>query len=69
LSTHTYTVNGMTCDHCRQAVTTELMALDGVQAVDVDLAGGQVRVTAVPQPTRDLIVGAVCEAGYELGES
>jgi copper chaperone CopZ len=34
----TYTVVGMTCGHCVEAVTTELRQVSGVKAVDIDLA-------------------------------
>jgi copper chaperone CopZ len=40
----TYTVTGMTCDHCVRAVTQEVSAIDGVTAVDVDLATGTLTV-------------------------
>ena len=33
----TYTVAGMSCEHCKHAVTEELTQVDGVAAVDVDL--------------------------------
>jgi copper ion binding protein len=62
----TYTVTGMTCDHCVRAVTTEVAALDGVSAVDVDLASGQVTVTSEAPLDRDAVLAAVDEAGYEL---
>ena len=38
--TSTYTVTGMTCAHCVQAVTSEISELPGVSAVEVDLASG-----------------------------
>ena len=65
-TTHTYTVEGMTCDHCRRAVTTELLALDGVQGVEVDLASGTVTVEAAETPDREQVSAAVEEAGYVL---
>jgi copper chaperone len=44
--TTTYAVTGMTCEHCVNAVTSELGGLGGVSAVTVDLvAGGVSRVT------------------------
>ncbi len=62
----TYTVTGMTCGHCVNAVTTELSRLPGVEAVDVDLATGAVSVEST-QPLDDGAVReAVDEAGYEL---
>ena len=62
----TFTVDGMTCDHCRHAVTAEISAVPGVDAVDVDLATGLVTVTADGPVDRADIAAAVDEAGYEL---
>ena len=33
----TYSVPGMSCDHCKYAVSEELSQVGGVAAVDVDL--------------------------------
>jgi copper chaperone len=62
----TFTVTGMTCDHCRRAVTEEISAVDGVESVDVDLASGTVTVTTAGPVDRADIVAAVDEAGYAL---
>ena len=62
----TFTVDGMTCDHCRHAVTTEICALPGVDSVDVDLVSGTVTVTANAPIDRADIAAAVDEAGYTL---
>lgn len=35
------TVKGMSCNHCRQAVTEALNAIPGVTDVNVDLASGE----------------------------
>jgi copper chaperone CopZ len=65
-NTTTYTVTGMTCQHCVASVTEEISDLDGVQTVTVDLAGGRVTVTsAAPLPERS-VRAAVTEAGYQL---
>jgi copper chaperone CopZ len=37
----TYTVVGMTCGHCVQAVTAELIKVPGVHGVEVELSTGQ----------------------------
>ena len=67
--TSTYTVTGMTCGHCVQAVTGELSALPGVDAVQVDLTSGAVTVTsAAPLAAAD-VRAAVDEAGYELSDA
>src|SRR5690349_14011178 len=41
----TYTVNGMTCDHCVLSVREEVEEVDGVTAVDVDLPTGRMVVS------------------------
>ena len=48
MSTITYTVPGMTCDHCKHAVTEELTDVAGVSAVDVNLDTKLVTVTGEP---------------------
>jgi copper chaperone len=59
-------VVGMTCDHCANAVQTEISKLPGVTDVHVDVAGGTVRVTGDAVPGDDSLRGAVEEAGYQL---
>ncbi|WP_433374162.1 heavy-metal-associated domain-containing protein [Actinoplanes sp. CA-142083] len=67
--TSTYTVTGMTCSHCVQAVTGELTALPGVADVAVDLASGAVTVTSEAPLADDDVRAAVDEAGYELANA
>jgi copper chaperone CopZ len=62
----TFTVTGMTCAHCQLAVTREISAVSGVEAVSVDLASGTVTVTATQPVDRADIAAAVDEAGYVL---
>jgi copper chaperone CopZ len=62
----TFTVTGMTCDHCRRAVAQEVSAVAGVESVDVDLASGSVTVTTARPVDRADIAAAVDEAGYVL---
>jgi copper chaperone len=57
-------VPGMTCDHCVQAVSSEIGKLPGVNGVDVDLASKSVVVTGTDFD-REAIRAAVEEAGYE----
>ena len=66
VGTMTFPVAGMTCDHCRNAVTTEVSAVAGVQAVDVDLEAGTVTISADRPVDRADIAAAVDEAGYTL---
>jgi copper chaperone CopZ len=67
--TSTYTVAGMTCEHCVQAVTGELTALPGVDAVQIDLGSGAVTVTSAAPLTDEDVRAAVDEAGYELADA
>lgn len=66
ITTATYQVAGMTCDHCVRAVTTEFVLLPGVRSVDVDLAEGSVTVTSDGPLDLEQVREAVDEAGYEL---
>ena len=66
MTTNTYTVAGMTCEHCVRAVTDELTKLDGVEAVDIDLATGRVEVRSGQPLEEATVAAAVDEAGYEL---
>ncbi|AZA10464.1 heavy-metal-associated domain-containing protein [Corynebacterium gerontici] len=61
----TYTVSGMTCQHCVASVTEEIQEIEGAQGVDVDLATG--RVTVIGEDfSDDEVRAAVEEAGYSL---
>ncbi|MGC8464219.1 MAG: heavy-metal-associated domain-containing protein [Acidimicrobiales bacterium] len=60
----TYTVAGMTCDHCKHAVATEVSAVEGVSEVDVDLETKLVTVTGEGLDDGTLRA-AIEEAGYE----
>jgi copper ion binding protein len=66
VGTTTFQVEGMTCDHCRNAVTTEVSAVPGVQAVTVDVEAGTVTVSADQPVDQSDIAAAVDEAGYTL---
>ena len=60
-----YIVEGMTCDHCRAAVTQEVSAVRGVTGVAVDLPTGHMTVTG-PNLDDVAITAAVVEAGYDV---
>ena len=62
----TFVVKGMTCEHCRRAVTGEISAVDGVATVTVDGTSGIVTVTADRPVDRADITAAVDEAGYTV---
>jgi copper chaperone len=60
------TVEGMTCEHCRRAVTQALGALPGVASVSVDLAAGRVQVEGQPDPAA--VKEAIAAEGYTVRE-
>ena len=62
----TYTVVGMTCDHCVRSVSQEIGRIPGVSEVDVRLDTGTVTVTGVSSADADAVSAAVAEAGYEV---
>jgi copper chaperone CopZ len=62
----TYTVIGMTCQHCVASVTEEVTEIAGVTGVDVDLATGALSITSTQPIPDEAVRGAVEEAGYQL---
>jgi len=70
MTTATYQVTGMTCEHCVHAVTGELENLDGVSDVRVDLTpGGETAVTVSSDGplAAEAVAAALDEAGdYHL---
>lgn len=63
-----YMVTGMVCQHCVDAVTKEISAIEGVTGVEVDLAVGRVRVTSHTMVDDATVRTAIDEAGYEVSE-
>ncbi len=69
MTTATYSVDGMTCGHCVQHVTSEISALPGVRDVSIELVvGGSSPVTVTSDAPLDenAVSAAVVEAGYAL---
>lgn len=61
----TYQVPGMSCGHCRTAITDEVKKVDGVQDVAVDLDSKQVTVSG-PALDDAAVRAAIDEAGYDI---
>jgi copper chaperone CopZ len=62
----TFSVAGMTCGHCVQAVSGELAKLPGVRSVAVDLEAGTATVESIEPLDPVAVAAAIDEAGYEL---
>jgi len=61
----TYSVPGMSCGHCRAAITSEVEQVAGVSSVDVDLDAK--RVTVAGERLDDAAVrAAIDDAGYDV---
>ena len=65
MTTTTILVPGMTCGHCKSAVTDELSKINGVTNVDVDLDSKKVTIKSEADVEWQVIVDAVDEAGFE----
>jgi len=70
MTSTTYHVTGLTCEHCVRAVTSELADAAGVSEVTVDLVPGgrsAVTVTSDAPLSAEAVEAALDEAGnYQL---
>ena len=68
LDTRTYTVSGMTCEHCVRSVREEVGEIDGVSDIAVDLQTGRLTVSGGGF-SDDEVGAAVREAGHEVAQA
>ena len=61
--TTTYSVPGMSCGHCVEAITGEVGKVDGVTDVSIDL---DTKLVTVAGGDHDAIVAAIDEAGFDV---
>ena len=61
----TYSVPGMSCEHCRAAITGELERVTGVAEVAVDLDAKRVKI-AGERLDDAALRAAIDEAGYDV---
>jgi copper chaperone len=67
VSTRTYSVPDISCDHCKRAIEGEVGQLAEVSNVEVDVATRTVTVDgAVPD---DAVRAAIDEAGYAVADA
>jgi len=62
--TRTFSVPGISCDHCKHAIEGEVATVAGVDSVTVDVPTKVVTVEGDAPDTA--IVAAIDEAGYEV---
>jgi copper chaperone CopZ len=66
MSSSTYTVKGMTCDHCAGSVTAEVTKIPGVSDVSVDVGAGRLTIVSSEPVPAAVVEEAVEEAGYTV---
>ena len=67
MATKVLMIEGMSCDHCKKAVTDALKKVAGVESVEVDLKAGKATVSYDPARASEAAMKvAVEEAGYEV---
>jgi copper ion binding protein len=64
MSTLTYNVPDISCQHCKQAIEEEVSEVEGVASVEVDVQAKTVTVTG--ELDEQAIISAIDEAGYEV---
>ena len=62
----TFQVTGMSCQHCIDAVSSELSSIAGVSEVQVDLEASTATVVSDNALDRVVVAAAIDAAGYEL---
>jgi copper chaperone len=62
-TTRTYSVPGISCDHCKHAIESEVSGVAGVGDVDVDVDAKLVTVTGGDDAA---IRAAIDDAGYDV---
>ncbi len=66
METKVYEVKGMSCDHCKHAVESALLEIEGISKATVNLEKGEVSVGFTAPVSIETMSAAVDEAGYEL---
>ena len=61
--THTYSVPGISCDHCKRAIEGEVSGVESVESVAVDVEAKLVTVIGGDDAA---IRAAIDDAGYDI---
>ena len=64
MSTVTYNVPDISCEHCKESIEEEVSQVQGVASVEVDVPAKTVTVTG--ELDEQAIIAAIDEAGYEV---
>jgi len=66
MTTQTFKIEGMTCDHCVMHVTEAFKSVDGVKSAKVSLKKSAAAVKFEEPATIEAMAASVAEAGYKL---
>lgn len=69
MATTEYTVTGMSCGHCENAVREEVSDIAGVTGIEVSADTGRLVVTSEQSVDDQAVIDAVDEAGYSATRS
>ena len=69
MATTEYTVTGMSCGHCENAVREEVSGIAGVTGIEVSADTGRLVVTSEQSVDDQAVIDAVDEAGYSATRS
>lgn len=69
MTSTTYQVSGMSCEHCERAIRDEVGKIDGVVSVDVSATTGILTIESPAPVDDDTVLAAVDEAGYDAARS
>ncbi|MBD3166022.1 copper ion binding protein [bacterium] len=60
----TYSIPGMTCQHCVNTIEREIAELEGVKAVKADLEGKKAVIQWDSPATNEVVMDMLREIGY-----
>jgi copper chaperone len=66
MTTRTYSVPTISCEHCKDAIETKVNKLPNVSLVEVDVATKVVKVEG--DASDDAVRAAIDEAGYDVAD-
>jgi copper chaperone CopZ len=66
MTTRTYSVPTISCEHCKDAIETEVSKLPDVSLVEVDVVTKAVKVEG--DASDDAVRAAIDEAGYDVAD-
>ena len=66
MTVRTYAVPTISCEHCKQAIETEVNRLSDVTTVEVDVPSRTVRVEG--DASDEAVRAAIDEAGYDVAD-